>query len=98
MQKAFDMTSVRLTLRQGIAKGYWTMDQLDQPSPGWAENAKRFRRHHPNYQQHEYRNPLRDAFLCDGQRCEYAWRVLSALPDDVRPAEPVLEVEGPTVW
>ena len=60
MEKAFDITSVRLTLRQGIAKGYWTMHQLDQPSPGWAENAKRFRLHHPNYQQHEYRNPLRD--------------------------------------
>ena len=60
MEKAFDITSVRLTLRQGIAKGYWTMEQLDHPSPGWAENAKRFRLHHPNYQQHEYRNPLRE--------------------------------------
>jgi len=60
MKAAFDITSVRLTLRQGIAKGYWTMEQLDSPSPGWIENAKRFRVHHPKYQQHEYRNPLRD--------------------------------------
>ena len=60
MKPAFDITSVRLTLRQGIAKGYWTMEQLDRPSPGWIENAARFRKHHPNYQQHEYRNPLRD--------------------------------------
>ena len=60
MKQAFDMASVRLTLRQGIAKGYWTMEQLDSPSQGWIENAARFRKHYPNYQQHQYRNPLRD--------------------------------------
>lgn len=55
-----DLTETRLLLRRMVAKGYITIEQLDHPSPGWAENAKRFRIHHPNYQQHEYRNPLRD--------------------------------------
>jgi hypothetical protein len=59
MKKAFDITSVRLTLRDGIAKGYWTLEQLDTPPPGWAENAKRFRLHYPKYPQPEYVNPLR---------------------------------------
>jgi hypothetical protein len=59
MKKAFDMNSARLTLRDGIAKGYWTLEQLDQPSPGWQQNAKSFRLHYPKYPQPEYVNPLR---------------------------------------
>ena len=60
MKQAFDPTSVRLTLRKGIEKGYWTLEQLDQPSMGWKENAERFRRHYPKYEQPVYRNLLRD--------------------------------------
>ena len=60
MQKAFDLTSVRLLLRQGIAKGHWTLEDLDTPSMGFQENAKQFRLHYPKYEQYEYRNPLRD--------------------------------------
>ena len=60
MQRAFDFTSVRLLLRQGIAKGHWTLEDLDTPSMGFQENAKLFRLHYPKYEQYEYRNPLRD--------------------------------------
>ena len=60
MKQAFDPTSVRLTLRKGIEKGYWTLEDLDTPSMGWKENAERFRRHHPKYEQPIYRNLLRD--------------------------------------
>ena len=60
MKPAFDITSVRLLLRQGIAKGHWTLEDLDTPSMGFQENAKLFRLHYPKYEQHEYRNPLRD--------------------------------------
>lgn len=60
MKPLQSLTETRLLLRRMVAKGYVTIEQLDHPSPGWAENAKRFRLHHPNYQQHEYRNPLRD--------------------------------------
>ena len=34
MKRAFDETSVIKTLKDGIAKGYWTIEDLDQPSPG----------------------------------------------------------------
>ena len=60
MQRAFDFTSVRLLLRQGIAKGHWTLEDLDTPSMGFQENAKQFRRHYPKYEQPVYRNLLRD--------------------------------------
>ena len=60
MKKAFDLTETRILLRRMIASGYLTLEQLDQPSPGWEANAKAFRLHYPKYQQPEYRNPLRD--------------------------------------
>ena len=60
MNRAFDPTSVRLTLRKGIEKGYWTLEDLDRPSMGWSENAKTFRNHYPKYPQPEYKNLLRD--------------------------------------
>jgi hypothetical protein len=34
MERAFDKTSVIKTLRDGIKKGYWTLEDLDQPSSG----------------------------------------------------------------
>jgi len=60
MEKAFDITSVLLTLRKGIEKGYWTIEQLDHPSIGWEMNAKAFALRYPKYQQPQYRNLLRD--------------------------------------
>lgn len=45
MEKAFDQSSIRLTLRDGLAKGYWTLENLDQPSAGWAANERAWRRH-----------------------------------------------------
>lgn len=60
MKKAFDPTSVRMTLRAGIAKGYWTLEDLDTPSSGWEANAKAFRLHYPKCEQPVYRNLLRD--------------------------------------
>jgi len=60
MKQAFDPTSVRLTLRKGLEKGYWTLEDLDTPSMGWQENAKIFRLHNPNAPQPQYKNLLRD--------------------------------------
>ena len=34
----FDRGSVDLILRHGIEKGYWTMEQLDFPSPDYERN------------------------------------------------------------
>ena len=33
MEQAFDISSTIKTLRDGIAKGYWTLEDLDQESP-----------------------------------------------------------------
>ena len=33
MDKAFDLASTIKTLRDGISKGYWTLEDLDQESP-----------------------------------------------------------------
>ena len=60
MKKAFDVTEVRILLRRMVASGYLTVEDLDTPSSGWRENAKRFALHYPKYKQPEYRNLLRD--------------------------------------
>ena len=33
----FDKISLVRTLKDGIKKGYWTMEQLDTPPPGWRD-------------------------------------------------------------
>jgi len=52
-------------LRDGLAKGYWTVEQLDNPPPGTKLVLDEFRRHPmaKNYkgQFPSYRNLLRDA-------------------------------------
>tara|TARA_Y100001951_G_C11042051_1_gene130823 strand:+ start:228 stop:500 length:273 start_codon:yes stop_codon:yes gene_type:complete len=37
MERVFDKVSLIRTLKNGIKKGYWTMEQLDIPSPGWTQ-------------------------------------------------------------
>ena len=52
---------LRRVLRHGIEKGYWTMEDLDVPSPGWLqceEDAKNI----PGREPATWTNPLRD---CD---------------------------------
>ena len=46
MQPLNDLQSVLRTLRDGIGKGYWTMQDLDVPPPGYVGK--------------KYRNLLRD--------------------------------------
>ena len=44
MEQAFDISSTIKTLRDGIAKGYWTLEDLDQESPDskyWRKEALR---------------------------------------------------------
>ena len=62
MDKAFDTASVIKTLRDGINKGYWSLEDLDQESPDskyWRKEALRnvpvsdhgtacFMKHHKN--------------------------------------------------
>ena len=37
MERMFDNISLMRTLKDGIKKGYWTMEQLDTPPPGWRD-------------------------------------------------------------
>ena len=60
MQPLSDMASVMHTLRQGIEKGLWTLEDLDNPSMHWQENAKQYRINFPGKIPHPYRNLLRD--------------------------------------
>ena len=48
MEKAFDRISVMKTLKDGIKKGYWTLKDLDKPSPQWKEVVDT-RNGHPLY-------------------------------------------------
>ena len=49
-------------LQDGADKGYWTVDQIDRPSPGWTAGTKVDRRFFKQgYQGIEHRNLLRDS-------------------------------------
>ena len=37
MERAFDLVAVSKILKEGIKKGYWTLEDLDKPSPQWQE-------------------------------------------------------------
>ena len=36
MQKLFDVSIIK-TLKDGITKGRWSLEDLDEPPPGWTE-------------------------------------------------------------
>ena len=37
MEQLFDQASLIKTLKSGIKKGYWSLEDLDRPPPGWKE-------------------------------------------------------------
>jgi hypothetical protein len=49
-------------LQDGADKGYWTVDQIDRPSPGWTAGTKVDRRFFKNgYNGVKHRNLLRES-------------------------------------
>ena len=53
--------AIQEQLQDGIAKGYWTLEQLDKPSAGWIANTRVDLRNFPDgYRGIEHRNLLRD--------------------------------------
>jgi hypothetical protein len=61
MQKAFDLTTIRMTLRKAVQAGHFTMEMLDTPSPGFVNNTNCDRRTFPSgYEGVQFRNLLRD--------------------------------------
>jgi hypothetical protein len=65
MKPSFDQVAASKLLRDGITKGYWTLEDLDKAPPGTAMNLAEFRRHPmaANFKGKfpEYRNLLREA-------------------------------------
>ena len=58
---AFDVTSVRFKLRYMVEQNYVTIDQLDEPSPGFKSNMKVSLQHFPSgYRGVRHKNLLRD--------------------------------------
>jgi hypothetical protein len=45
MQRTFDTHSAAQILRKGIEKGYWTLEDLDRPSPGAELNYQEYKRY-----------------------------------------------------
>ena len=37
MERMFDQVSLIKTIKDGIKKGYWTLEDIDSPPPGWIE-------------------------------------------------------------
>ena len=61
MQKLFDISVVN-TLKDGIKKGWWTLEDLDTPPPGWTEcvnNCKGNKAFPNGYEGVEYQNLAR---------------------------------------
>ena len=61
MQKLFDVSFLKI-LKDGIKKGYWTLEDLDTPPPGWTEcvnNCKGNKAFPNGYQGVEYQNLAR---------------------------------------
>ena len=61
MQKLFDISVVN-TLKDGIKKGWWKLEDLDKPPPGWTEciNSTKGNKAFPQgYQGVEYQNLAR---------------------------------------
>ena len=62
MEQLFDQASLIKTLKGGIKKGYWSLEDLDRPPPGWKEvvNDCKGNPLFPNgYQGVEYQNLAR---------------------------------------
>ena len=61
MQKLFDVSIIK-TLKDGITKGRWSLEDLDEPPPGWTEcvlNTKGNPAFPQGYQGVKYRNLAR---------------------------------------
>lgn len=65
MKPTFDYLAAVKILRDGVAKGYWTVDQLDAPPPGTKLTLDEWKRHPMSKNLKvdfpSYRNLLRDA-------------------------------------
>ena len=79
------LKAIQEQLQDGIAKGYWSLEQLDKPSAGWVANTHVDKRTFPDgYQGIQHRNLLRD----------YYPEAVQASPDPHDFAEPTAELRS----
>ena len=80
MEAAFDQASIRLTLMKAVQNGRFTVDALDNPSPGFQSNYRVHPRSFRNgYEGVQFKNLLRDTVV------EEAVQVIN--PKDLPPLE-----------
>ena len=64
MRQVYDLATIRRTLRDGIAKGYWTEEHFDTPSLGRRTLEEEIKHHKVvelrSFQLPRHRNLLRD--------------------------------------
>ena len=61
MQRAFDLSKIRITLRKAVANGLFTVEDLDTPSDGFRRNMNVDLKSFPGgYQGVKYQNLLSD--------------------------------------
>lgn len=83
-----NLAITRQQLLDGVAKGYWTLEQLDKPSPGFVENTRCDREHFPGgYEGVQFRNLLREAGVAPEAVQVTSERDLPPLPHGVTPAQ-----------
>ena len=75
MRPLSDLASVQQKLRDGIAKGYWTIEDLDAPPPGFIGDPQK------------YRNLLRDGPLVIEKVQVIDDKDLPPMPNGYTPAE-----------
>ena len=83
-----NLAMTRQQLLDGVAKGYWTLEQLDTPSPGFIENTRCDREHFPcGYEGVQHRNLLREAGVAPEAVQVTSERDLPPMAHGVTPAE-----------
>ena len=73
MERMFDKISLVRTLKDGIKKGYWTMEQLDTPPPGWTqvvEDCQKNPAFPQGYQGIQYKNLARQSQVIAEEKVE----------------------------
>ena len=89
MKQAFDLASIRLTLKKAVQNGHFTVEQLDTPSAGFIANTRCDRRTFPSgYEGVQFRNLLREDGVAPEAVQVTSERDLPPMPHGVTPAQP----------
>ena len=88
MKPAFDLNSIRMTLKRAVEAGHFTVEQLDTPSPGFVHNTCCDRRTFPGgYEGVQHKNLLREAGSAPEAVQVTSERDLPPMPHGITPAQ-----------